>query len=101
MLLARNMIYCWANLRSLVAQCPRDQLSDSLQDFIHNNFFLGRGTSEMCHLFKISTIGRGSNVDYVCHMFKGDLTHYWVFLHHIKRLKNWTMISINVYDHFY
>ncbi len=74
--------------KSLIAQCPRGQLLDSLQDFIHNNFFLGWGTSEMCHLFKISTIGRGFKVDYVCHMFKGDLAHYWVFLHHIKQLKN-------------
>ena len=67
-------------------------------DYIHDSKFPSQG-NELVYLLKMSTCGQGSGVSLVHRMqLGGDLENEWVMFDHVKRMKDWTIFGIHVYD---
>lgn len=49
-------------------------------DYIHGSNFPGQDPDIPCNVFKISTRGEGSGMDYVRRTSVGDMQESWVFL---------------------
>ena len=72
----------------------------STYDYIHDSRFPGQGGgSNIVYLFKMSTVGAGSDVRRM--QLGGDLQFAWIMFDHVKRVVGWTSLGAHVYDLVY